>query len=164
MRGGVKPTKIAYNNAIWACARSKRWEEAVGLVKEMEEAGPTSDIYPDHVSFGAAIHACALAGKADEALHLLRHLGSCGVTPNHHHYLFAMHACQRVGRWKQAWDLLMEVREGEGVEPAVQMYETVLQACVDAQRGREVMQLQGWIEHLNEAPASPSDQLRQHEG
>ncbi|CAM9656192.1 unnamed protein product [Choristocarpus tenellus] len=48
---------VTYSAALSSCARHAKWEEALGLLKEMKEEG----IDPNDYSYSAAMWACVNA-------------------------------------------------------------------------------------------------------
>ena len=71
-----------YNALITSCAKSKRWEEALLLLKSMSEEG----VRPDARTYAAAITACSSVGRWKEALLLFQEMPSQGVPCPSLHY------------------------------------------------------------------------------
>lgn len=63
-----RPGRKSVNIAMGACARAGRWEEAVYLLRTMEDRGLEPDIY----SYNTAMNACARAGKEEGGRHATR--------------------------------------------------------------------------------------------
>ena len=70
---------MADTAAISACERAGKWEEALALLSQMEEAAISPDV---HV-LNACIGACAKAGEVTQAMRLLRdEFARLGLAPD----------------------------------------------------------------------------------
>ena len=59
-----------FSAAFSACEKGGQWEQALSLLKEMQDAGVT----PDVISPSAAISACEKGGQWEQALSLLKEM------------------------------------------------------------------------------------------
>lgn len=106
--GGPKilPSIVSYNAAITACARGRRFEMALDLLRDMHAK---SGISPDRYSYAAAMTGLAKAGKPTRALLLLQDMRKAGMTPDFVCLSAAMEACENRGSWKEAAEVLAQV-------------------------------------------------------
>ncbi|CAM9981826.1 unnamed protein product, partial [Discosporangium mesarthrocarpum] len=146
LRGG-RPTIYAYNSAIGAMSRCRRWKEALTLLDEMKAKG----VRPDVVSFNTAISACGNAGMWKHSLDLLDEMVSSSASeraagaipvlaPDAISFNAAMKACGKAGKWRKSLALLSGM-EDAGVMPNFRSYSTTLGVLGQCGRWREALQL-----------------------
>jgi len=146
---GLKPDAFSFAIAIDACAQSRDWRRAIGLLNDMI----TKHSLPaDRVTFNAAINACAKAGEWREALRLLERMQSQGLVPDSWSYAAATEACGKGGCWQTTLSLLQEMI-GQGLDPDNINYGTILNACRKArQHERALDLLEEMVERRGLAP------------
>ena len=93
---------IAYNAAISACEKGKKWEQALGLLRRLKLAKLQATI----VSYGAAISACEKGRQWKLALQLLAELGEVRLQGNLVVHNAALSACEKCQQWERALVLL----------------------------------------------------------
>ena len=101
---------MSYNAAITACARGRRFELALELLRGMRAR---SGISPDRYSYAAAMAGLAKAGKPTLALLLLEEMREAGLAPDMVCLSGAMDACQTRGAWEEAGVVVEQVRYRE---------------------------------------------------
>ena len=87
---GVKPDVLGCNQALAACARAARADEAIALLGEMREdaggggalGGGGGGVGVDVVTYNSAANACARARRPREALALLAQMRRDGIRPD----------------------------------------------------------------------------------
>ncbi|CAM9530858.1 unnamed protein product [Phaeothamnion confervicola] len=104
------PCVAAFNGALAACERSRRWQLAMQLLDEAAETGAV-----DVVGFNTVISALGKSGQWAKAMALLPVMRDRGVTPDRYSYNSAISACAAVSRsvdgaWRHALALLDEMR------------------------------------------------------
>jgi len=133
-RRGLPVDEEDYPTLISLAGRVGMWEEAVQLLRRMEE-----HVYPTAVAYEAAIWACARSAEWRLACELLRDMTDRGLrTPGA--FTAAASACRAAGEWQPTRELLLRAR-AEGVECDRFLYMQAIDACADAAMEEEAMQL-----------------------
>lgn len=117
-RAGVPPDVGCYNAALRALEGAKQWERALALLRRMGGAANVE-------SFNAALYACVKGGEPRRTLALFDAMvrsaadaaaglgdGGSGAPPpppDHGSYAAAIMACDHMGDWQRAIELLREV-------------------------------------------------------
>lgn len=159
------PDATSYNTAITACEGAGRFEEAVGLFREMERIG----VAPDVVGYTATIQALGRCGRWEEALALLGEMRSwAGVEPNVRTFVAAIHAAGHAGQWERAVSVF-RLMLADGLVPTDRAWTAVMSACEAAagvpgggndERVRAVMAL--LVRAREEAGVDRPDDLGRH--
>lgn len=132
--GGAHLTEEEYPTLISLAGRVGMWDEAVQLLRRMEE-----DVYPTAVAYEAAIWACARSAQSRPARELLRDMTERGLcTPAA--YTAAASACRAAGEWQPTRELVLRAR-AEGLQCDRFLYMQAIDACADAAMMEEAMQL-----------------------
>lgn len=132
--GGADLDEEDYPTLISLAGRVGMWEEAVQLLRRMEE-----HVYPTAVAYEAAIWACARSAEWRLACELLRDMTDRGLrTPGA--FTAAASACRAAGEWQPTRELLLRAR-AEGIECDRFLYMQAIDACADAAMEEEAMQL-----------------------
>lgn len=114
-----------YNAALTACAKSKKWKEALQLLENMRE----NVIYPDVRTYTAAIDACSKGGRWEKAVSLLEQMQTIdGVEPDIICYTAVIDALGR-GMEPDKAIALLEKMHDKGLEPGIRTYTAALDAC-----------------------------------
>lgn len=120
---GAPVTNRMYCSCIAHMARSKRWKEALGILRRMRGKG----VVPTSATYNAAITACGNAGQGGQALEVLQEMRDADdVQPDVVSYTAAISACGT--EWRTALELLAEMR-GKGVAPNSFTFNAVMTAC-----------------------------------
>jgi pentatricopeptide repeat protein len=77
---GLEPDGFSFSAAISCCGAGGRWEEALTLIKTMQNGGPKTR--PNKIAYTAAISACGRSSKPDEALKLFNDMKDEGLQPD----------------------------------------------------------------------------------
>jgi pentatricopeptide repeat domain-containing protein 1 len=143
----------AVTNAMLACSKANRWEEALHLLR-LYGSNNTSML-----AFNSLIGSCGRGGRPDMALEILNEMEEYGVRPNERSYRNAIIACnqaeherRRAGHfedaetdfewWEAAVSLLRRMKESK-LRPDIQTYSSVISACEAAgewQRALKILQ------------------------
>uniref|UniRef100_A0A7S1C1I2 PROP1-like PPR domain-containing protein n=1 Tax=Corethron hystrix TaxID=216773 RepID=A0A7S1C1I2_9STRA len=170
---GVVPDAISHAVLMAACERAGRWDRVLACADAMDAAG----LAMDGLALSGALHACERLGNADAALVYLNRMrdGACGRIRRETHgrerddvrqdirgpdgvaYALAVGACGRAGRWREATELLEEMRAVTGdrrdVEAEVVAYTNAIGGCALVGEYREALRL---IEEMREHAALPN--------
>ena len=119
---GVIPDAYTFNHLIAVCKKDK-WEKALSLMRDMEQAG----LRPSNVTYNAVIVACGNGSQPDQAMALLEEMRNKGVQVTEGTYSAAIAACGKALMWEQALSLLDEIKRGrDNLEPNEYCYN----ACI----------------------------------
>jgi len=119
-----EPNAVTCSIGIAAHAELGQWEEAIGLLKEMQGRGMEVDAVP----YNYAISACGGCGRWPEALELLRTMRQDGLVPGVKAYNAAIVACEKSTRWREALVLFQEALK-RGVGENVPLFSAAILAC-----------------------------------
>ena len=139
---GVQPSEVTYSVAITACGNGGQWQRAMELLNQMRMKGMPINV----ITYSSTISALAKAarrnlkgtvggeGIADElstkALDLLEQMKKEGVEPDAYSYSGAISACASAGRWKEALDLMSQMKKGgPKTRPNRITYTAAVSAC-----------------------------------
>jgi pentatricopeptide repeat protein len=132
-------------NAMLACSKADRWEEALQLLRLY--GGENVSI----VAVNSLIAACGRAGRADMAMEMINEMEDFGVSPDRRSYRSAMIACNQAQReqqrsasstkttpggfawWECALSLLRRMKE-HGFRPDTFTLSSAISACESAGR------------------------------
>ncbi|CAN0479320.1 unnamed protein product, partial [Hapterophycus canaliculatus] len=128
-----------------------RWQEAVGLLKEMPMAGVT----PNLISFSSVVAACEEGGQLEAAAGLRREMMRAQeAAPGcNEDFNVALGVFAEGGRWKEAVGLLREMlAETSGVSPDVDSFNSAIEACGNGGQWGEAVDLLIEMRALGIAP------------
>ncbi|CAK0897833.1 unnamed protein product [Prorocentrum cordatum] len=111
---GEAGAHFSYNAATSACEKGKRWQQALLLISEMQQA----KLEPDVIRYSAGISACEKGEQWQRALALLSEMRQAKLEPNLITYNAGISACEKGEQWQRALGLLSEVWEAK-LEPSV---------------------------------------------
>ena len=121
---GFCESAVVPNKAIHAYGQLGHWEQAVGVLREMEYM----NLRPDPVNFNTAISACARRKQWKCAVELLDEIKQRSIEPNVISYSAAISACEKGLQCEKALQLLSEM-ETQGLRPNVISYSAAISAC-----------------------------------
>lgn len=97
------------------------------------------NVSPDIGTFNAAISSLARSRNAQAARYVLEHeIPSARLVPNVLSYNATIHACGKVGRVYESFQLLCEMKDRALLAPTQSTYNTILNQCVQARDKRLV--------------------------
>lgn len=121
---GIKPTLVAYNILIHACAKSGlRINRAVQLYAQMKE----NEVEPDGITFNSMINACVRGGLLEEALLVFQEMKDSDCSPNVVTYSILIDALGKNGRLEDAAKVFQEMKE-YGHDPNAWTYNALIRA------------------------------------
>lgn len=100
MEEHVYPTAVAYEAAIWACARSAQWRLACELLRDMTDRGLSTP-----GAYTAAASACRAAGEWQPTRELLLRARAEGLECDRFLYMQAIDACADAAMEEEAMQL-----------------------------------------------------------
>ena len=151
---GVQPSEVTYSVAITACGNGGQWQRAMELLNQMRMKGMPINV----ITYSSTISALAKAarrnlkgtvggeGTADElstkALDLLEQMKKECVEPDAYSYSGAISACASAGRWKEALDLMAQMKKGgPKTRPNRITYTAAISACGRAGEWEQALRL-----------------------
>ncbi|CAJ1417026.1 unnamed protein product [Effrenium voratum] len=106
----LQPNVIACNAAISACEKQGQWQQAIGLLAEMELLRLQEDV----ISHNAVISACEKGGLWERALAVLARMRSRRVRATEVTRSAVVSACATARRWREALWALRALRPRRG--------------------------------------------------
>eukprot|EP00977_Amphora_coffeiformis_P012172 scaffold2997_cov182-Amphora_coffeaeformis.AAC.2 len=136
----LQPTGYNYDDAIRACGKEGRVEEALDLLDRIQKEGFNPSVF----TYAAALDACAKSGRVQEALKVwgdMKEKG--GVRPNEYCYSAVISACGKGGDSAKALALLDEMEQEGGIQPNDFVFSAAMSACAKAGRVQNALDLWG---------------------
>jgi pentatricopeptide repeat protein len=146
---GPKPDAELFAAVLRLCAAAHRWEHALDVLKDMQQAGVSAD----EDCYASALKACKRAGRCQDAVALLVQMHADGVRPNAFHYHAALRALRSNGRWSEALELLRAMQPQYGVRPNAHCYNTVMQACDSARQPSAALEV---LQEMRDSGVAPN--------
>eukprot|EP00928_Gymnodinium_smaydae_P028350 TRINITY_DN21633_c0_g2_i1.p1 TRINITY_DN21633_c0_g2~~TRINITY_DN21633_c0_g2_i1.p1 ORF type:complete len:926 (+),score=160.55 TRINITY_DN21633_c0_g2_i1:63-2780(+) len=146
----VSPTVVSYGAAIGACSRCHEWQEALRLLCVLRD--DAVGIRPDYKAHAAVTTACARAVVWRHALALIHPEAvndwnlDGSISPAA--YTAAISACDRVGLWEKALDILYQMRDLK-LERVATTFNASISACGRASAWEAALEL--WSEARSNA-------------
>ena len=128
---GLEVDAFAYNAAVTAASRSRRWRQAISMMDEMEEEARRRNdpsVMPTHHTYNSVLRACAEAGQARAAQSLLSRMLRNGVEPSSFHFGNVISACARGGELRRVMMYMTQMQQ-RGLQPDKKTFTTCLSAC-----------------------------------
>ncbi|CAM9656050.1 unnamed protein product, partial [Choristocarpus tenellus] len=122
--------------ALVAAARGGLAEEAVGMMKQMEDNGFSLGA----VEYGTVMEALERNFKPQRVLHMFDEMVSLGIEPDVLCYAVAARCCRYVGNWKRALQLL-DTTLHNGLLPNRWTFQAVAKACLEDGQHRALWDL-----------------------
>jgi pentatricopeptide repeat protein len=146
---GPKPDAELFAAVLRLCAVAHRWEHALDVLKDMQQAG----VPADEDCYASALKACKRAGRCQDAVALLGQMHAEGLRPNAFHYHAALRALRSNGRWSEALELLRAMQPQYGVRPNAHCYNTVMQACDSARQPSAALEV---LQEMRDSGVAPN--------
>ncbi|KAL6984346.1 hypothetical protein U1Q18_017724 [Sarracenia purpurea var. burkii] len=113
---------ISWNTMILGLTQNGRVAETLELFKELIGRGPP----PDRITLVGVLLACNYGSFVDEGMLLFSSMERAyGVLPRYEHYLCVVDMMARVGKLKEAMDII----EAMPYEPSPSIWESILRVC-----------------------------------
>eukprot|EP00993_Chasmostoma_nieuportense_P007638 NODE_906_length_1773_cov_42.927096_g850_i0.p1 GENE.NODE_906_length_1773_cov_42.927096_g850_i0~~NODE_906_length_1773_cov_42.927096_g850_i0.p1 ORF type:complete len:520 (+),score=106.24 NODE_906_length_1773_cov_42.927096_g850_i0:54-1613(+) len=114
-----------YTSAIKACGTLGDCQQALNILREMQQKGPTPDVF----IWSAVIGVCSKVGELNLASKLLEGMKAEGVEPNVVTYQSLISTCAKVGgQLSWALELLKEMQE-KGISADFRTYSALISSC-----------------------------------
>eukprot|EP00993_Chasmostoma_nieuportense_P000985 NODE_1904_length_1339_cov_40.103135_g1809_i0.p1 GENE.NODE_1904_length_1339_cov_40.103135_g1809_i0~~NODE_1904_length_1339_cov_40.103135_g1809_i0.p1 ORF type:complete len:435 (+),score=77.00 NODE_1904_length_1339_cov_40.103135_g1809_i0:1-1305(+) len=126
-----------YTSAIKACGTLGDCQQALDILREMQQKGPTPDVF----IWSAVIGVCSKVGELNLASELLEGMKAEGVEPNAVTYLSLISTCAKVGgQLSWALELLKEMQE-KGISADFRTYSALISTCEKAGQLHQALEL-----------------------
>jgi len=138
---------VHYNVMISACARPRRWKEALELFDRMRKR----NVERSTVTYNSLLHVMHRAGRWRLALKLLKQMRREKVAPDTVTFSSAIAACGSAGEWQRAL-LLLPLMASAGVSPNTITFSSCITACEKKGEWRPALQVLETMATLDLAP------------
>ena len=138
---------VHYNVLISACARPRRWKEALALVDRMRKR----NIARSTVTYNSLLNVLHRSGRWRLALKMLKQMRREKVPPDTVTFSSAIAACGSAGEWQRAL-LLLPLMAAAGVSPNTITFSSCITACEKKGEWRPALQLLEAMPALDLAP------------
>ncbi|CAE7743045.1 unnamed protein product [Symbiodinium sp. CCMP2592] len=130
----LQPNIVTCNAGLGAAERGARaaWDQALSLQEKLRRFGQRLDV----VSFNSAASVCSLERRWDVALAMLHIVPQAAIEAGLVCCNIAIHACEKVGRWREALRAF-----AEGATPDIVAFATAIAACASGSRWELVLVL-----------------------
>eukprot|EP00993_Chasmostoma_nieuportense_P000317 NODE_1293_length_1563_cov_33.151811_g850_i1.p1 GENE.NODE_1293_length_1563_cov_33.151811_g850_i1~~NODE_1293_length_1563_cov_33.151811_g850_i1.p1 ORF type:complete len:450 (-),score=79.43 NODE_1293_length_1563_cov_33.151811_g850_i1:161-1510(-) len=126
-----------YTSAIKACGTLGDCQQALNILREMQQKGPTPDVF----IWSAVIGVCSKVGELNLASKLLEGMKAEGVELNRVTYLSLISTCAKVGgQLSWALELLKEMQE-KGISADFRTYSALISTCEKAGQLPQALEL-----------------------
>jgi len=115
---------VHYNVMISACARPRRWREALELFDRMRKR----NVERSTVTYNSLLHVMHRAGRWKLSLKMLKQMRRDKVPPDTITFSSAIAACGSAGEWQRAL-LLLPLMAQAGVSPNTITFSSCITAC-----------------------------------
>ncbi|KAL3835308.1 hypothetical protein ACJIZ3_010044 [Penstemon smallii] len=113
---------VSWTTMIMGYAQNGHSKEALEIFKEMRLKG----VKPNHITFICVLYACSQGGFVESGLKYFSSMSQdYGIVPLEDHYACMVSLLGRVGRIKEAEELILEMP----LKPGVLIWQTLLGAC-----------------------------------
>ena len=126
---------VHYNVLISACARPRRWKEALALVDRMRKR----NIARSTVTYNSLLNVLHRSGRWRLALKMLKQMRREKVPPDTVTFSSAIAACGSAGEWQRAL-LLLPLMAAAGVSPNTITFSSCITACEKKGEWRPALQ------------------------
>jgi pentatricopeptide repeat domain-containing protein 1 len=135
----VQPNVITYSCLISAAA--DRWEQALALFREMQEAAKSGvDCKPNLITFSALISSCARGGRLDKALEIFEEMQAEKIEADTIIYSALLSGCEKAGQFETALRLLEEAHAA-GSCAMVNNYDALIRKCGEKENPEKALEL-----------------------
>ncbi|CAN0528575.1 unnamed protein product, partial [Ectocarpus sp. 12 AP-2014] len=124
----------AVERAIQALGAARKWEEAVGLMSEVEEAG----MVPDEDTYSGVIRDCCKSGRTEEATRMLDAMISRGYKPPQEVVNTVLGTCTARKNTRKVTKVLLAMR-AQGLDADDATYRKAMKACAMANDPTQVV-------------------------
>lgn len=139
----VKPNFFSYSAAISVCCKSRRLDEAIGLLEEMKLAGVNdSSLMPDTVIYRMLISCCSKEDRMGQVLGLYADMERQGVVADRQTLMPVLGALIVEREWNRAADTLDRIHQDGDALP-VTWYNDFIAGC--AQDGNLNMSIEVFL-------------------
>jgi pentatricopeptide repeat protein len=128
---------VTYSSLVKGYALSGDVCRGFQVVEEMKNTG----LKPDEIMHNLLLDGCAKEGRVEEALKLLQSMQSTGVKPSNHTLSILVKLLGRARRLEEAFKLVEDLPKRHGFQLNVQVYTTLIQACLNSRKLDLAMQV-----------------------
>jgi pentatricopeptide repeat domain-containing protein 1 len=150
----------AYDAVLSALVEERQWQEAVRLLRSMEQSRPTyssesrqkqKKTDPALSTYRTVIECCVASNQAEQAVQVLQSCVRRGLTPTVFAFELVVSALSKKLQWRRALQLL-ELMDQLDVPKTLSMYNAILAATG---KGREPVQAKNILRHMRKNGIQP---------